>query len=85
MVMASLAVLLLRLSRPEEAGANSAALQVGDALANVVLVSAAGTAFAALGGATHAAAFTAVLLPMAAIALTGVWVAGRLREDGGPV
>jgi hypothetical protein len=79
LAMASLAVLLLNLSPPAEAGANSAALQVSDALANVVLVSAAGTVFAALGGATHGAAFAAVFLPMAAIALSGAWVAGRLR------
>ncbi|MFE2429715.1 MFS transporter [Streptomyces sp. NPDC059373] len=80
LVIASLSVLLLRLSPPAEAGANSAALQVSDALSNVVLVSATGTAFAALGGAAHAAAFAAVFLPLAAIALTGVWVAARLRD-----
>ncbi|WP_459185519.1 MFS transporter [Streptomyces sp.] len=80
LVIASLSVLLLRLSAPAEAGANSAALQVSDALSNVVLVSATGTAFAALGGATHAVAFAAVFLPLAAIALTGTWVAARLRS-----
>jgi MFS family permease len=79
LVIASLSVLLLRLSPPAEAGANSAALQVSDALSNVILVSATGTAFAALGGAAHAAAFAAVFLPLATIALTGTWVAARLR------
>jgi MFS family permease len=79
LVISTLGVQLLKLSPPEEAGANSAALQVSDSLASVVLVGAAGTVFAALGGATSGAAFAAVFLPFAAIALAGAWVAGRLR------
>ncbi|MER7759287.1 MFS transporter [Streptomyces sp. NPDC097619] len=43
-------VLLLKLSPPKEAGANSASLQISDALANVVLLAGGGAAFAALGG-----------------------------------
>ncbi|OUC93103.1 MFS transporter, partial [Streptomyces swartbergensis] len=80
LVISSTSVLLLKLSAPEEAGTNSAALQISDGLSNVVLLSAGGAAFAALGGGTvthttadttgsHPAAFTAVFLPMA-----GVWV-----------
>ncbi|MFJ4774793.1 MFS transporter [Streptomyces sp. NPDC088762] len=94
LVIGSTSVLLLKLSAPEEAGANSAALQISDALANVVLLAAGGAAFAALGGgavgaahtvaadgaAAHPAAFTVVFLPMAAIALAGAWVATRLNE-----
>ncbi|MGW7496342.1 MFS transporter [Streptomyces luteogriseus] len=91
LVISSTSVLLLKLSAPEEAGTNSAALQISDGLSNVVLLSAGGAAFAALGGgavshtATHAsgshpAAFTAVFLPMAAVALAGAWVSTRLRE-----
>ncbi|MFE5600055.1 MFS transporter [Streptomyces coelicoflavus] len=94
LVISSTSVLLLRLSAPEEAGANSAALQISDGLSNVVLLSAGGAAFAALGGGTvshaatgaggaagsHPAAFAAVFLPMAAVALVGAWVATRLRE-----
>ncbi|MEU9455211.1 MFS transporter [Streptomyces sp. NPDC048277] len=89
LVIASTSVLLLRLSAPEEAGANSAALQISDALSNVVLLAATGAAFAALGGGSmtgttgsgsHPAAFAAVFLPMAAVALTGAWVTTRLRE-----
>ncbi|MFJ4541675.1 MFS transporter [Streptomyces tibetensis] len=91
LVISSTSVLLLKLSAPEEAGANSAALQISDALSNVVLLSAGGAAFAALGGGTlshttthtsgsHPAAFTAVFLPMAAVALAGAWVSTRLRE-----
>ncbi|MDX3238575.1 MFS transporter [Streptomyces sp. ME03-5709C] len=81
LVISSLSVILFRLSPPSEAGANSASLQVSDALCSVVLVAAAGTVFAALGGA--AGAFTAVLLPMAVLALAGVGVAARLRPKTG--
>ncbi|MBT2480984.1 MFS transporter [Streptomyces sp. ISL-94] len=96
LVIGSTSVLLLKLSAPEEAGANSAALQISDALANVVLLAAGGAAFAALGGgavgaghtvaegggAAHPAAFLVVFLPMACVALVGAWVATRL--DGPP-
>ncbi|MFD7514345.1 MFS transporter [Streptomyces niveus] len=95
-VIASTSVLLLKLSPPEEAGTNSAALQISDGLSNVLLLAAGGAAFAALGGgavgahdltaadASHPAAFAAVFLPMAAVALAGVWVATRVRvvRDG---
>ncbi|MFI5973799.1 MFS transporter [Streptomyces sp. NPDC051452] len=98
LVMSSTSVLLLRLSAPEEAGHNSAALQISDALSNVVLLAVTGAAFAALGGGsasagaadaagaastadgTHPAAFAAVFLPMAAVALVGAFVTRRLRE-----
>ncbi|MFJ4078432.1 MFS transporter [Streptomyces iakyrus] len=91
LVISSTSVLLLKLSAPEEAGTNSAALQISDGLSNVVLLSAGGAAFAALGGGTvthsathtsgsHPAAFTAVFLPMAGVALAGAWVSTRLRE-----
>ncbi|MGW2741948.1 MFS transporter [Streptomyces sp. NPDC001450] len=88
LVIASASVLLLKLSAPEEAGTNSAALQISDALSNVVLLAATGAAFAALGGGTTAttadttrpAAFAAVFLPMAGVALVGAWVTTRLRE-----
>lgn len=94
MVIASTSVLLLKLSAPEEAGANSAALQISDGLSNVLLLAAGGAAFAALGGGavghaattatatgSHPAAFAAVFLPMAGVAAVGAWVATRL---GGP-
>ncbi|MEG8277741.1 MFS transporter [Streptomyces sp. AHA2] len=93
LVISSTSVLLLKLSAPEEAGSNSAALQISDGLSNVVLLSAGGAAFAALGGGTashtagraagsHPAAFAAVFLPMAVVALVGAWVSTRLREAG---
>ncbi|MGW1063556.1 MFS transporter [Streptomyces aureus] len=98
LVIASTSVLLLQLSAPEEAGANSAALQISDALSNVLLLAVGGAAFAALGGgavagaatsaasgapASHPAAFAAVFLPMAGVALLGAWVTTRLREPRG--
>ncbi|MFJ6796459.1 MFS transporter [Streptomyces sp. NPDC091268] len=96
LVIGATSVLLLKLSAPEEAGANSAALQISDALANVVLLAAGGAAFAALGGgavgaahtvaadaggASHPAAFLVVFLPMACVALVGAWVATRLHAS----
>ncbi|MXM63286.1 MFS transporter [Streptomyces sp. HUCO-GS316] len=91
LVISSTSVLLLQLSAPEEAGTNSAALQISDGLCNVLLLAAGGTAFAALGGGTatqattqasgsHPAAFAAVFLPMAGVALMGAWVTTRLRQ-----
>ncbi|MEU2926293.1 MFS transporter [Streptomyces sp. NPDC007251] len=90
LVISSTGVLLFQLSAPEEAGANSAALQISDALSNALLLAATGAAFAALGGGSTAAtataagssrpaAFAAVFLPMAAVALAGAWVTRRLR------
>ena len=88
LVISSASVLLLKLSAPEEAGTNSASLQISDALSNVVLLSAGGAAFAALAGGnldgtaaagSHPAAFAAVFLPMAGVAVAGVWVTRRLR------
>ncbi|WAZ22069.1 MFS transporter [Streptomyces cinnabarinus] len=90
LVISSASVLLLKLSAPEEAGTNSASLQISDALSNVVMLSVGGAAFAALGGGalshtatetsgSHPAAFAAVFLPMAAVALAGVWVTRRLH------
>ncbi|MFE1440073.1 MFS transporter [Streptomyces sp. NPDC058739] len=89
LVLSSTSVLLLQLSAPEEAGHNSAALQISDGLSNVLLLAVGGAAFAALGGGTvthsaagsaasHPAAFAAVFLPMALVALAGAWVTTRL-------
>ncbi|WP_351236675.1 MFS transporter [Streptomyces sp. NPDC002133] len=99
LVIASSSVLLLQLSAPKEAGANSAALQISDALSNVLLLAVGGAAFAALGGGavgshaaaaagagggSHPVAFAVVFLPMAAVALVGAWVATRLRAPADP-
>ncbi|WP_405472681.1 MFS transporter [Streptomyces canus] len=90
LVISSSSVLLLHLSAPEEAGTNSASLQISDGLSNAVLLAAGGAAFAALGGGTvshtapeasgsHPAAFAVVFLPMAGVALVGAWVTTRLH------
>ncbi|MEU5544021.1 MFS transporter [Streptomyces sioyaensis] len=92
-------VLLLKLSRPEDAGSNSASLQMSDALGNVTFVGISGVLFvafgggsiaadgpaatAAAGGAGHPAAFAAVFAAMAVVALAGAGVAGRLRPGQG--
>ncbi|WP_405520099.1 MFS transporter [Streptomyces canus] len=92
LVISSTSVLLLHLSAPEEAGTNSASLQISDGLSNAVLLAAGGAAFAALGGGTvshtateasgsHPAAFAVVFLPMAGVALVGAWVTTRLRTQ----
>jgi hypothetical protein len=77
LVISSTSVLLLQLSAPEEAGTNSAALQISDGLSNVLLLSAGGAADTT---GSHPAAFAAVFLPMAVVALVGAWVTTRLRE-----
>ncbi|MFJ9773712.1 MFS transporter [Kitasatospora sp. NPDC101157] len=91
LTVASVSVLMMRLSAPEDAGANSAALQMSDALGNVLLTGAAGVLFAALGGGALAAAhdgagagaspgaFAAILLVMASVAVLGALLAGRVR------
>ncbi|MER5882862.1 MFS transporter [Streptomyces sp. NPDC001941] len=91
-VVSSTSVMLLKLSPPGEAGANSAALQISDGLSNALLLAAGGAAFAALGGGgvahaaadaaagSHPGAFAAVFLPMAGVALVGAWVATRLVD-----
>lgn len=91
-------VLLLKLSRPEEAGSNSASLQMSDALGNVTFVGVSGVLFVAFGGASiatsdpqattatasasHPAAFAAVFTTLAAVALLGALTAMRLRPRG---
>ncbi|MGW2190233.1 MFS transporter [Streptomyces sp. NPDC001719] len=78
-------VLLLKLSRPGEEGADAASLQISDALGNITLVGIGGVLFAALGGgaggevAAPHAAFVVVFLTMAAAALVGAYVTTRLR------
>ncbi|MFD4537439.1 MFS transporter [Kitasatospora sp. NPDC058397] len=56
LTVASVSVLMMKLSAPEDAGVNSAALQMSDALGNVLLTGLAGVMFAVLGGGSLAAA-----------------------------
>ncbi|BFV59066.1 MFS transporter [Kitasatospora sp. CMC57] len=90
LAVASISVLMMKLSKPEEAGVNSASLQLSDALGNVALAGLAGVLFAALGGgsvaatgaaATAAATATQAGVPVAPFALifavmTGVALLG---------
>ncbi|ARZ69881.1 MFS transporter [Streptomyces albireticuli] len=88
LTISSGSVLLLRLSKPGEEGANSASLQVSDALGSITLVGLAGVLFASFGGgsatagghgsAAPPAAFVAVFALAAAFALVGAYVATRL-------
>ncbi|MET7765320.1 MFS transporter [Streptomyces sp. NPDC005336] len=94
LTISSGSVLLLKLSRPEEAGSNSASLQVSDALGNITLVGLSGVLFVTFGGdslaaadhtaptaagSAHPAAFVAVYAAMAAVALAGALITTRLR------
>ncbi|RKT17682.1 putative MFS family arabinose efflux permease [Streptomyces sp. 1114.5] len=91
LAIASISVLMMRLSAPEDSGANSAALQMSDALGNVLLTGLAGVLFAALGGgalavghetaegAGSSGAFAVILLVMAGVALLGALLSGRVR------
>ncbi|GGV13597.1 MFS transporter [Kitasatospora herbaricolor] len=91
LAVASISVLMMKLSTPEEAGANSASLQMSDALGNVLLVGLAGVLFGALGGGSLAAghegaegtgsagAFAVIFLTMTGVALLGAVLGGRTR------
>jgi MFS family permease len=85
LAVASISVLMMKLSTSEEAGVNSASLQLSDALGNVVLAGLAGALFAAFGGGSMAvadrAAEAAVGVPVAPFAIifavmTGVALLG---------
>ncbi|WP_130800030.1 MFS transporter [Streptomyces otsuchiensis] len=95
LVVTSAGVLVLRLSSPEEAGGNISSLQVCDALMNVVMLTAVGSAFAAMGGGTVAghevtsgvdiapSAFVVVYAAATVVAAVAIVVAGRLRPRAG--
>lgn len=92
--VSSLSVLMMRLSAPEDAGVNSAAIQLSDALGNVLATGLAGVLFAALGGGSAAAgpgarapagAFAVVFAVMTSVALAGAAVSGRARGRAGSV
>ncbi|WP_328806770.1 MFS transporter [Streptacidiphilus fuscans] len=76
MAIATISVLMFQLSAPRETGANSAALQVSDALGNILCTALAGMLFTALGTGTTSA-FTAVFVAMTSIAAIGASLAGR--------
>ena len=76
LTIASVGVLMLGLSAPEETGENSASLQVSDALGNVVLTGLAGVLFSSLGTGTTSG-FAAIFVTMTAVTLLGAAVCGR--------
>ena len=79
--MASVSVLLLELSPPQEQGANSAALQLSDALGGVLAIGFAGSvyAYAHARPGPDTVAFGVIFASMAALALAGSLLAARLR------
>jgi MFS family permease len=82
LAMSSISVLMLELSPPAEQGANSAGLQVSEAVNSVVLIGTAGALFAALHVAPgrDGGTFVTIYLLMAAVAAFGALVvAPRLR------
>ncbi|MED7954786.1 MFS transporter [Streptomyces sp. BE303] len=92
LTVASVSVLMMKLSAPQDAGANSASLQMSDALGNVLLVGLSGVLFSALGGGSVTAAhdgaggtgtttaFAVIFLVMTGVALLGALVSGRVRK-----
>ncbi|WP_328516858.1 MFS transporter, partial [Pseudonocardia lacus] len=78
MVFPTLSVLTLELSAPTEQGANSAALQIADALFCAMVLAVSGAVFAALI-ASGPIAFAATTAIAAAVAVLGVLAAGRAR------
>jgi hypothetical protein len=86
LALASIGVLLFELSPVEDQGANSASLQLSDALFSVVFIGLAGFIF----GLSHdqvgpnPVVFAQILAVMAALALFGAWAAGRIRLRESP-
>jgi MFS family permease len=81
LALPSVAVQVLRLSPEEDQGANSAAIQISDAVVSTLAVSILGLghALAVAGGGATAATYTALWLGSAALAVVGVLAAGRMR------
>lgn len=82
--IACLSVLLFEMSPLADQGANSAALQIADALGSVVMIGAGGVLFALLHGA-HAGTtvFLTIFAVMVAGGLFAILVATRVRLGGG--
>ena len=76
--MASTALVVMILSPPAEQGRNNAALQVGEALGNSLLVGLAGTVYAWFAATSLPAAYGLLLVTMTAFSLIGVMSAARV-------
>jgi MFS family permease len=81
LAMSTVSVLLLRYTTDADRGADSAALQLADATASAVTTGVAGVLVAAAARAAigYTAAFTALDVAMALVAVVGVVAAGRVR------
>ena len=82
LALASVGVLLFELSPVEDQGANSASLQLSDALFSVVFIGLAGFIFVLSHDPLsdpNPLVFAQILTVMAALALLGAWAAGRIR------
>jgi hypothetical protein len=85
LALTSVSVLLFELSPPDEHGANSAAIQISDALGGIAFIGLGGVLYAGLHQqpGQDAAAFLAVYAVMVALALLGAVVAPRVRGHAG--
>ena len=83
LAMSSASVLLLAFTTDADRGADSAALQISDAVSSAFTTGIAGVLIAgvARGLLGYTAAFTAVDLAMGGVALIGLVMAGRARES----
>jgi len=81
LAMASIGVLLLRLTPPPQRGANSSALQISDSVASALCIGLAGALVAASARDVLPlpAAGATLDLVMAGVAITGATLAGRVR------
>ncbi|CAN5722718.1 MFS transporter [soil metagenome] len=79
LVFPTLSVLTLELSSPEEQGANSSALQLGDSLFAVSVIALGGSLFAALIGHSPVTTFLVLFGIACALALTGAMLSVRVR------
>ena len=81
LALPSVAVQVLRLSPEADQGANSAAIQITDAVMSTLAISLLGVGYAAavLGGGVSAQTYTLLWTCSAFLALAGALVAGRMR------
>jgi MFS family permease len=87
MSFATISVLLFQMSPVADHGANSAALQLSDAMFSIVCVGVAGVIFGSsheAAGGTSPAAYAAIGAVMVTLAFVGSWAAGRVRPVAAP-
>lgn len=86
MSIATISVLLFQLSPPADHGANSAALQLCDALFSLAFVGVAGVIFGTsheAAGGTRPGVYAVIGGVMVAVAVAGSWASGRVRVHRG--